>query len=113
MQGLQPLLMAMMLQSLTSRTNIQKLQETIHCYEAASGARVSLHKPRALAFGTWNKSTSILNIPYHDTAMVVGFQLTCTVRESALANWTKITATIRSQTQEAYYGMLTLDKSIQ
>jgi len=35
-----------------------------------------------------------MNIPYHDTATILGFQIKNTVWESALAIWTKITAKI-------------------
>jgi len=97
----------------TAPTDIQKLQETIHCYEAASGARVNIEKSRAIAFGTCNKSIDIMNIPYHDTATILGFQIKNTVRESALASWTKTTANIRAQAQDAYCRMLTLDERIQ
>jgi len=60
-----------------------------------------------MAFGTRDKSIDIMNIPYHDTATNLGFQIQNTVRESALASWMKITANIRAQAQEAYCRMLT------
>jgi len=94
----------------TTPTDIPKLQEVIHCFEAASGARVNIQKSRA--FGTWDKSIEIMNIPYHDTATILGFQIKNTVGESALDSWTKTTAKIRAQAQ-AYCQMLTLDKRIQ
>jgi len=84
----------------------------IHCFEAASGARVNIQKSRAIAFGSWDKSIEIMNIPYHDTARILGFQIKNTVGESALASWRKTTAKIRAQAQEAYCRMLTLDKRI-
>ena len=97
----------------TAPTDIQKLQEAIHCYEAASGARVNIEKSRAIAFGTWDKSIHIMNIPYHDTATILGFQIKNTVREPALASWTKTTSNIRAQSQDSYCRMLTLDKRMQ
>ena len=97
----------------TAPTGIRKLQEAIHCYEAASGARVKIRKSRAIAFGTWDKSIDIMNIPYHDAAKILSFQIKNTVQESALASWTKTTANIRAQAQDAYCRMLTLDKRIQ
>ena len=72
---------------------------------------MNLQKSRALAYGTWDISTAIMNTPYYDTATILGFQIKGTIRESA--SWTKITATIRSQAQEAYYRILALDKRIQ
>ena len=97
----------------TTPTDIPKLQEAIHCFEAASGARVNIQKSRTVTFGTWDKSIEIMNNPYRDTATILGFQIKNTVRESALASWTKTTAKIRAQSQEAYCRMLTLDKRIQ
>jgi len=105
--------MLTMLQYVTAPTDIPKLQEAIHCFEAASGARVNIRKSRTIAFGTWDKSIEIMNIPYHDPATILGFQIKNTVRESALASWTKTTAKIRAQAQEAYCRMLTLDRRIQ
>ena len=54
-----------------------------------------------------------MNNPYHDTATILGFQIKNTVRDSALASWTKTTAKIQAQAQEAYCRILTLDKRIQ
>ena len=54
-----------------------------------------------------------MDIPYHDTVQILGFQIKSTVWESALDSWTKMTAKIWSQAQEDYYWMLTLDKRIQ
>ena len=99
--------------SITGPTDKPKLQEAIHCYEAASGARVNFPKSRAIAFGSCEKSLEIMNIPYSDTATILCFQIKRTVRESALDSWTKTTAKIRSQAQEDYCRMLTLDKRIQ
>jgi hypothetical protein len=97
----------------TTPTDIPKLQEAINCFEAASGAKVNIQKSRAIAFGTWDKAIAIMNIPYHDTATILGFQIKTSVRESALPTWTKTTAKIRAQAQDAYCRMLTLDRRIQ
>jgi len=97
----------------TTPTDLTKLQEAKQCFKAASGVRVNIQKSRAIAFGSWDKSIEIMNIQYHDTATILGFQKNNTVGESALASWTKTTANIRAQAQEAYCRMLTLDKRIQ
>ena len=47
----------------TTPTDITKLQEAIHCFEAAMGAKVKIQKSRALAFGSWDKSIEIMSIP--------------------------------------------------
>ena len=72
-----------------------------------------IQKSRAITFGTWDKFIEIVNIPYHDTATILGFQIKNTIGESALTSWTKTTAKIRAQAQEAYCRLLTLDKRIQ
>jgi len=97
----------------TTPTDIPNLQEAMHCFETASGGRVNIQKSRAIAFGTWDKSIEIMNIPYHDIATILGFQIKNTVGESALASWTKTTVKIRQQAQEAYCRTLTLDKRIE
>jgi hypothetical protein len=97
----------------TEPPDIPNLQEAIHCYEAPSGARVNFQKSRAIAFGTWDKSIEVMNFPYHDDVTILGFEINGTIRESALASWTKIIVTIRSQAQQAYYRVLTLEKGIQ
>jgi hypothetical protein len=53
-----------------------------------------------------------MNIPYHDTAKILGFQIKSTVRESAFTNWTKTTAIIRTQAHENYWRTMTLDVRI-
>jgi len=70
-------------------------------------------KITAVAFGKWDKSIESMNISYHDIATILGFQIKNTLGESALASWTKTTAKIRAQAQEAHCRMLTLDKRIQ
>jgi len=98
---------------ITEPSDIPQLQEAICCYEVALGARVNFRKSRAIAFGSWDKSIEIMDIPHHDTVQILGFQIKSAVRESALANWTKTSAKIWSQAQEDYCRMLTLDKRIQ
>jgi len=63
---------------------------------------VSIQKSRAIALGAWDKSIEIMNIPCHDTATILRFQIKNTVGESALAIWTKTNAKIRAHGEEAY-----------
>jgi hypothetical protein len=53
-----------------------------------------------------------MNIPYHDTAKILGFQIKSTVWESVFTGWTKTTAIIRKQPQENYCRTMTLDMII-
>jgi len=97
----------------TSPTDIPKIQEALHCYEEASGAKINMRKSRALAIGPWDTSVWIMDIPYHTEAKILGFRVTSKVQESAHKSWTITTARIRAQAQNAYYRNLSFDKRIQ
>jgi len=76
----------------TSPTDIPKIQEALHCFEEASGAKVNIGKSRAPAIGPWNTSVRIMDIPYHTEAKILGFHITSKVQDSAHKNWTITTA---------------------
>ena len=46
----------------TTPTDIPVIQETINCYEKATGARLNTRKSGALAVGGWSTNTNVLNI---------------------------------------------------
>jgi hypothetical protein len=93
---------------MTDSSDIPNLQEELHCFEAASGATVNIHKSRTIAVGNWNTSLTVMNIPYYDTTTILSFQTKSIIRESASNSWTKTTAKIRTQAQENYCRMTTL-----
>jgi hypothetical protein len=95
----------------TDPSDISKLQEAIHCFEAASWARVNIQQSLEIAIGTWNTSLAVMNIPYHYTAKALGFEIKSTVVESAFTSWTKTTAII-TQAQENYCRTMTSDMRI-
>jgi hypothetical protein len=70
---------------------------------------VNIKKSQAITIGTWDTSVAVMNISYHDTATILGFQIKSTVRESAFTSWKKTTAIIRTQAQENYCRTITLD----
>jgi len=49
---------------LTSTADISIIQDAIRCYETASGARIDIRKSKAMAIGTWDTNTNIMNFPY-------------------------------------------------
>jgi hypothetical protein len=53
-----------------------------------------------------------MNIPYYDTATILGFKIKSTVRESVLARWTKTIVIIKTQAQENYCRTMTLNMRI-
>jgi hypothetical protein len=98
---------------ITSPSDIQKIQDAIHCYEEVKGAEMNIGKSRAVAIGSWDTSLSVMDILYHNEAKILGIHITSTVQASALRSRTLTTAGIRAQVQEAYYRDLSLDKRIQ
>jgi len=68
---------------LTSPVDVRKLQETLLIYEAATGAKVNMRKSRALALGTWDTTTQIMDIPYHTDVKIMGLHFTNKVNTSA------------------------------
>jgi hypothetical protein len=89
----------------TSPTDIQTIQETLHCYEEATGANVNIGKSRAVAIGSWDTSHRIMDIPYHNEATILGLHITSTVQASALRGWTLTTARIRAHAQKPITGI--------
>jgi hypothetical protein len=85
----------------------------MHCYEAATGAKLNINKSCAVALGTWNKSHMILDIPYRDSITILGMTMRSTLRESSDTSWTNTIAKIRKQAQESYHRHLTFDKRVQ
>jgi len=64
----------------TSPTDMPKIQEALHCFEEASGAKVNIGKSRALAVGPWDTAVRIVDIPYHSEANILGFHITSKVQ---------------------------------
>jgi hypothetical protein len=98
---------------LTSPEDIEAARGVITCYEKASGACLNIRKSRALAVGTWNKSTSVLDIPYSDELKVLGFVIQKSIARAACANWTRVTQLVRAQARDTYSRDLGLSQRIQ
>ena len=97
----------------TSPSDIQKIQDALHTYEEATGAKVNIRKSRAVPIKSWNNSIRIMDIPYYNETTILGLHITRTIQTSSLRSWTLTTAKIRAQAHEAYYRELSLDKWIQ
>jgi hypothetical protein len=87
---------------LTSPSEVQHLQDTIHCFERATGARINVTKSKVLALGSWDKGLSVLNISYHDTVTILGMEIKNTLRATGIVSWIKVTALIKAQTMKNY-----------
>jgi len=97
----------------TSPSDIQKIQDALHTYEEATGAKVNIRKSRAVPIKSWNTSIRIIDIPYYNETTIMGLHITSAIQTFSLRSWTLTTAKIRAQAQEASYRELSLDKRIQ
>jgi len=69
----------------------------------ATGARIDTNKSRAIALESWNKSTPVVDITYHDEIKILGFHMTLKTQQSATKSWAILQAKIRAQAEEAYH----------
>ena len=71
-------------------------------------ARIGVNKSRAIALGSSNKSTPIMDIKYYDDIALLGIHMTTNIKESATKSWAMLAANIRAQVQETYHRALIL-----
>jgi len=98
---------------LTRMEDIPKLEETLHRFQAAAGARINIMKSLTMALGNWNKSNTILNISYYNEVTILGYHFTKNINTAAAKTWSAVVARMRATAQDAYQRDLTLDKRIQ
>jgi len=97
---------------ITQPEEIDTIQEILQDYIQATGACINTNKSRAIAPGSWNKSTPIMDITYHDEIKILGFHMTSKIQQSTTKSWAILTAKIRAQAQEAYHRALNLEHRI-
>ena len=97
---------------LTTQDDVQKLQDILHTCEEATGAKINIHKSRALDVGGWDATRLIMNIPYQSEIKVLGFKFGNKINITSKATWCNITQ-VRAVAQDAYYRELSLDMRIQ
>jgi hypothetical protein len=61
---------------LTSPDDVPKLQDILDKYTSASGARINIHKSKAMAVGKWDTSTTLMGIPCYEHMKILGIHLT-------------------------------------
>ena len=93
--------------------DISKTQEIVRKYETASGARINYRKSKALAIGTWDTTTDIMNNAYVTDVKILGIHFTATIQQTVNKNWALTTSRIRGLAQDAYYRELCIAKRIQ
>ena len=98
---------------LTSPSEIPRIGTTIDQYGAASAAKISISKSKALTVGAWDISVDIMGIQYQTEMKILGAHITNSVKPSAQNSWTKLTGVLTAQARDAYARELCLAKRIQ
>jgi len=98
---------------LTAPSDERSLQESLHAYESATGARLILHKSRVLTVGGWDISSQILNIRYHNEIKIFGITLQLKINVASKVTCCNIITQVQAAAQEVYYRELSLDMRIQ
>ena len=77
---------------ITTPMDIPVIQESIHCYEKATGARLNTRKSRALALRGCRTNTNVLNIPYQTEIKILGVTFLNTVEQLMNKCWAIVTS---------------------
>jgi len=88
---------------LTSPSEIPKLQTILDQYGKSCGAKINIHKLKAMAVRMWDTTGNIMEIPHYENMKILGIHFTSTTSQSALKCWSVVTDGLRVQTREAYY----------
>ena len=96
----------------TSQEDVRIVRDAIACYKKATGTTLNVAKSNALAVGTWDTACDIMGIPYSEEIKVLGIHMRNTVKQSALASWTRLTAMVRTQARRAYSRDLNIAQRI-
>jgi hypothetical protein len=88
------------------------VQEALRCYEEASGAKLNIHKSKAMALVSWDISHTIMGIPYHTELGILGIKTTTTIQQSAINSWRTVIGKIRAQARDAYSRTLSLEQRV-
>ena len=98
---------------LTTPDDVQKLQDILHTYDEATGAKINIHKSRALDVGGWDTTRQIMNITYLTEIKILGLKFGNKINIVSKATWCSIITQVRAAAQDAYYRELSLDMRIQ
>jgi len=85
----------------TSQEDVRTVRDIIACYEKATGATPIVAKSSALAMGTWDTACDIMCVPYSEEIKILGVKMMNTVKQSALASWTRLMSLVRTQARQA------------
>ena len=88
--------------SVISAAEFAIIEEAIHIYEGASGARLNPQKSKALAVGSWCTQETVLGIAYHPYVTILGVTFWGTIEQTKKDTWARLTGKIRAQAKRAY-----------
>ena len=97
----------------TSVAEIPAVEDAIHLFEKASGARLNLRKSKALQIGWWHTPDTIFGIFYHPHVKILGVHFWNTIHKSVSATWTQLTGQVRIKAKESSSRDLCLAHRIQ
>ena len=60
----------------TQPEEIDTIKETLHGYMQATSARINVNKSRAIALGSWNKLTPLMDLNFYEDFTLLGFNMT-------------------------------------
>jgi hypothetical protein len=86
--------------------------DTVKRYEKASGVRLNIHKPKALAVAGWKCTVKDLGVDFVPNIRILGITFSNTVEGTAHNSWSWTIAQIRAQAQQAYGRNLSIAQRI-
>jgi len=78
----------------------------------ATGAHINVNKSHAIALGSWNKLTPLMDINYQDDIILLGLHMAKNIKQSTNKSWPMLTAKIRAQAQKDYHRAFNLEHRI-
>ena len=86
----------------TSAADFAIIEEAIHLYERASGARLNPRKSKDLAVGSWCTQETVLEIAYLPHVTILGVTFWGTIEQKMKNTWARLTGKPRAQVKRAY-----------
>ena len=92
----------------TNPGDFHAVQQAIHLYERATGARLNPRKSKALAIGAWTELPTAMDIVFHERVNILGVEFGPTIATSTRDSWSKIICAVQAQARRAYIRHLLL-----
>jgi hypothetical protein len=96
----------------TKPEEVDTIKYILHDYMLVTGAHINVIKSHAIALGSWDKLTPMMDINYREEIILLGFHMANNVKRTTNKSWAMFTAKIRAQAQRDYYRALSLENRI-